>query len=244
MSLATDVRSYADQALEQSRTALTQAQAALVDAPKRLAETAPKPAYAAVGAADAVTEAISKHIETLPADSKAKVSKAQTELVAKVTDLRTKFDTRVESAKGLKDIDFQAKAKGKAKETATSYKASLESYKTNVLAKYDVFVARGEAKVAELRQNPRVVKLVDDVEDVVETAQAKVKPVVDQVEARVKPVVSPYVGQVVSTVKSVAPKSAAKPVAVKKATPVKTAAPAKKAAAKKAPARKATATKA
>lgn len=240
MSLATDVRSYADQALEQSRTALTQAQAALADAPKRIVEEAPKPAYAAVGAYDVVTEILTKRVETIPADTKAYVSKTQSDLVAKVSDLRARLESQLESAKS---VDLQAKAK----DATASYKSSLESYRTTVTEKYEDLVSRGEAKVAQLRKNPRLVKLVDDVEDVVETAQAKAKPVFEQVEAAVKPVVdqveaavSPLVDQVVTTVKSVAPKSApAKPAATKaaparKATPVKKAAPAKKAPARKA----------
>jgi len=235
MSLATDVRSY------------------VADAPKRLAEEAPKPAYAAVGAADLVSDFITKHVETLPADSKARVTKVRSDVNAYVSDVRARIYARVESAKGLKDYDFQAKAK----DVRTSYESSLETYRTKVVTRYDDLVARGEAKVSELRNSPRVAKLVDDVEDVVETAQAKVQPVIDQVEAAVKPVVepvaaavrpvygqveaavSPLVEQVLTTVKSVAPKSTTTTDA-----PAAKAAPVRKAAAKRTPAKKAPAKKA
>src|SRR5207248_2461842 len=95
MSIATDVRAYADAALEQGKTALTQATATVTTVNKRLVEDAPKPAFAAVGAADLVAETVTKRVEALPAEavasvskvqesSKAAIAKAQADAIAKV----------------------------------------------------------------------------------------------------------------------------------------------------------------
>jgi heparin binding hemagglutinin HbhA len=223
MSIATDVRAYADAALEQGKTALTQATATVNTVNKRVVADAPKPAFAALGAADLVAETVTKRVEGLPAEaaanvtkvqetSKAAIAKAQADTLAKVAELRAKFDARVESAKGLRTFDVQAAAKGAA-----------EGYVTTAKNLYGALVERGEAKAAELRKDPRLAKLLGEVTGAAETVTAQVENVVESV---------------VETVKSANP-AARKPAAPKPAAAKAPAAKATKAPAKKAPAKKA-----
>jgi heparin binding hemagglutinin HbhA len=223
MSIATDVRAYADAALEQGKTALTQATATVNTVNKRVAADAPKPAFAALGAADLVAETVTKRVEALPAEaaanvtkvqetSKAAIAKAQADTLAKVAELRAKFDARVESAKGLRTFDVQSAAKGAA-----------EGYVTTAKNLYGALVERGEAKAAELRKDPRLAKLLGEVTGAAETVTAQVESVVENV---------------VETVKSANP-VARKPAAPKPAAAKAPAAKATKAPAKKAPAKKA-----
>jgi len=227
MSIATDVRAYADAALEQGKTALTQATNTVNTVNKRVAADAPKPAFAALGAADLVAETVTKRVEGLPAEaaanvtkvqetSKAAIAKAQADTLAKVSELRAKFDARVESAKGLRTFDVQAAAKGAA-----------EGYVTTAKNLYGALVERGEAKAAELRKDPRLAKLLGEVTGAAETVTAQVENVVENV-----------VETVVETVKSANP-AARKPAAPKPAAAKAPAAKATKAPAKKAPAKKA-----
>ena len=70
MSIVTDVRSYADAALEQGKTAFTQASTAVSgaidDLPALRPATASEPVLAALGAADLVASSVTKRVETLP----------------------------------------------------------------------------------------------------------------------------------------------------------------------------------
>src|SRR5919107_3954816 len=65
MSIATDVRAYADLALEQGKNVLSQAGAAVSTANKRLAADAPKPVLAALGVADLVATTVAKQADLL-----------------------------------------------------------------------------------------------------------------------------------------------------------------------------------
>jgi hypothetical protein len=134
---------------------------------------------------------------------------------------------------------------------------------------YSTLTARGEAKIAALRNDPRLAKLLGDVNGAAETLQAKVAPVAHTVQDRVAPLahsvqdrvaplahsvqdrvapvahtVQDKVGPVIETVKSANPvrMPAGRTVPVRKAPATK--APARKAPARKAPARKAQAKKA
>jgi heparin binding hemagglutinin HbhA len=189
MSIATDVRSYADAAVEQGKTVLTQASSTLTTANKRIVADAQKPVYAWIGAADLIAESLGKRVEALPSEAlanlakaqetgKARLTKAQQDAFAKVTELRNLLDSGVESAKELGATDLQ----GKAKDTAEGYLGLAKSLYTSLSA-------RGEDKVAELLKDPRVGKLLTEVADVTESAESRVRPVVESVEARVRPVV-------------------------------------------------------
>jgi hypothetical protein len=263
MSKATDIRAYADAALEQGRTVLTQAGAVVAGANKRLAADGPKPAFAAVGAADLVAESVTKRVETLPTDAiatltkapsatKARFAKAQSDALTTIVELLNRMDAGVESAKSLRGVDVQ----GKAKDTAEGYVALAKSM-------FNALTARGEAKVADLRKDPRLAKVVADlredprlakflaeVSDVAGTVHSKVAPVLTQVEAGVD--------QVIVSVRSASPvKVATKPAPSQRASAKTTSAqpatarksaPRKSAPTKSAPtkatARKATASKA
>jgi hypothetical protein len=62
MFIATDVRTYADTALAQGKAALSNAGSAAALVNKRLVADAPKPAYAALGAADLVATAVTRRV--------------------------------------------------------------------------------------------------------------------------------------------------------------------------------------
>jgi hypothetical protein len=160
MPIATDVRAYAGAAVKQGKTALSQASTAVNTATDRaveLAEDAPKPLFALLGAADLAVETVAKRLP----------------------------------------------------------KGATDAYRSSAKDVYGTLTARGEAKIAALRSDPRLAKLRGDVSGAAETLQAKVAPVID-------------------TVKSANPlrKSARRAAPVRKA-------PAKKAPAKKAPTKKA-----
>jgi hypothetical protein len=102
---------------------------------------------------------------------------------------------------------------------------------------YGTLTARGEAKIAALRNDPRLAKLRGDVSGAAETLQAKVAPIAHNVQAKIAPVahnVQAKAAPVIDTVKSANPLH----------KPAPRAAPARKAPARKAPARKAPAKKA
>src|SRR3954453_7468615 len=84
MSITTDARTYADSAVAQGKSALAHAGTALGQAGialgainRRLIADAPKPVYAAIGAADLVAASVAKRAEELPTDAAHGVGKAQ-----------------------------------------------------------------------------------------------------------------------------------------------------------------------
>ncbi|MDQ2837413.1 MAG: hypothetical protein M3Y42_13230 [Actinomycetota bacterium] len=226
MSIATDVRSYADTALAQGKVALSQAGTAVASANKRLVTDAPKPAYAALGAADLVAATVTKRVESLPAEAVGNVSKAQQtsrtlitrtqdDALARFTDLRDRLDAGLGAVSALPVI---------AKNTTEAYFSTAKDL-------YGKLTARGEAKASELRKDPRVGKLLGQVNETVGTVQGAVSPVVKSA---------------FDTVQSVNPIDA-KPVrkaptartAPRKSTPAKRVAAAKSTATKSAPAKSA-----
>jgi hypothetical protein len=266
MSTTTDARDYADAALNQGKAAIGQgrvafeqasnAAAAALDAANKRVSGAVKfrptlvaePAYAALGAADLVAEAVTKRAEALPAEAltnlfkasetgRARLTQVQNDAVSRVVQLRAALDAGLSSAKELRSAELSAKAKG-----------ITEGYVTVARGVFDSLSARGQARVGELRKDPRLVKLLGDVSDAADSMQARVRPVVGAVEAQVRPVVdaveaqvrpvveavearvNPVVGQIVESVKSASPLRSA---------PVRKA-PVRKPAAKKAPAKAAT----
>jgi len=104
-------------------------------------------------------------------------------------------------------------------------KRATDVHRSTAKDVYGTLTARGEAKIAALRNDPHLAKLRGDVSDAAETLQAKLAPVAHSVQHKVAPVID--------TVK------AANPVH----KPAPHAAPGRKAPAKKAPA-KVTTTKA
>lgn len=159
MSIATDVRAYADLALEQGKTVLGQASAVINTANKRLAAEAPKPVFAALGVADLVAEAVTKRAETvgkrveaLPADAAGNVAKAQG--TGKALLSKTQDDARARIAE--------------------------------LRGSFDKLAVRGEAKFADLRKDPRVSKLLGELDD----ASTAVGARLDSVRSEVRPYLS------------------------------------------------------
>ncbi|HJQ01686.1 MAG TPA: hypothetical protein VJ851_08805 [Jatrophihabitans sp.] len=100
MSIATDVRSYADTALAQGKAALSNAGTAAVLVNKRLITDAPKPALAVLGAADLVASLVTRRVEALPAEAADGVSKVQNRAGAYLStakDLYSKLTVRGEA---------------------------------------------------------------------------------------------------------------------------------------------------
>ncbi|HEX8768080.1 MAG TPA: hypothetical protein VF714_06895, partial [Jatrophihabitans sp.] len=165
MSIATDVRAYADLALEQGKNVLSQAGAAVSTANKRLAADAPKPVLAALGVADLVAATVTKQadllgkrVETLPADAadnvakmqdtgKSLISKTQDDAFARITELRSRLETGVDSVRALPMLSVTAAS------TTTVYLSNAK----HVFGK---LTARGEARLAELRNDPRVTRVL------------------------------------------------------------------------------------
>ena len=192
MSIATDVRAYADLALEQGKNVLNQAGAAVSTANKRLASDAPKPVLAALGVADLVAatvtrqaELLGKRVETLPADAaenvarvqdtgKSLISKTQDDALARITELRNRLDTGVDSVRALPMLSVTA--------------ASVTTvYLSNARQVFDKLTARGEARVAELRTDPRVTRVLGDLDEASSALQARLAPVLGSVRSEVVP---------------------------------------------------------
>ncbi|MDQ1749385.1 MAG: hypothetical protein QOE71_441 [Pseudonocardiales bacterium] len=219
MSIATDLQRRAstqiDNAREQGLAVLSAATmtatGVVATANKRIEDVLPSsinlsavssPALAAIGAADLVAETVTARLEALPAEaitslakaqttSKARIAKAQDEAVIRVAELRTRFDARVSAARDLRSADLQSKAK----DVTEAYLATAKSL-------YGTLSGRGEAKLAELRKDlagdPRLTRLIGEVNGAADLVEARVRPVVDSVEARVSPVVDTVIGTVKS----------------------------------------------
>ena len=165
MSIATDVRTYADLAVAQGKTALTQASQLLAAANKRLVADAPKPAYAALGAADLVAAAVTKRVEDLPVDavngvSKAQqtsqtlITRAQADANAKLAELRSRVEAGIETVTALPTT---AKTTGETYLSAAV--AAGQAYVSTAKNVYGSLTDRGAAKAAQLQHDPRVAKL-------------------------------------------------------------------------------------
>ncbi|MEO7262565.1 MAG: hypothetical protein ABI047_15120 [Jatrophihabitantaceae bacterium] len=199
MSIATDVRAYADLALEQGKNALSQAGAAVNNANKRLAADAPKPVLAALGVADMVAETLTKQVEalskraetvgkrveSLPADAidnvtkaqqsgKALLSRTQDDTLARINELRDLLDTGVGSAKALPTLSV----------TAVS---TTTVYLSNARHVFEKLTARGESRLAELRNDPRVTRLMGDLDEASSAVQSRLAPVLGSVRSEVVP---------------------------------------------------------
>jgi hypothetical protein len=167
MSIATDLRAYADLALEQGKAVLNQAGAAVTTANKRLAADAPKPVFVALGVADLVAETVTKRaetvtrrvetvgkrVETLPADAADNVVKVQETGKALISKTQDDALARLSDAKQV----------------------------------YGKLTARGEARLTELRNDPRVTRLLGDLDEVSTAVQARLAPVLSSVRSEVVP---------------------------------------------------------
>lgn len=213
MSIATDVRSYADTALSQGKAALSNAGNAAVLVNKRLVADAPKPAYAALGAADLVAAAVSRRVESLPTDAVSNVGRVQQ--TGRVLLVRTQNDA----------LARLTELRGSIGALPTVARSTTEAYLSTAKDLYGTLTARGEAKAAELRKDPRVSRLLGQASELADS----VTGVAGSVQSTVSPVVKSAFDAVDAT-------------PVRKTTTRK--APASKTAATKAPARKTTARKA
>jgi len=247
MSITTDVRSYADTALAQGKAALSNAGNAAVLVNKRLVADAPKPAYAALGAADLVAAAVTRRVESLPSDAVSNAGRiqqtgrvlmvrTQNDALARLTELRGRLDSGIESIGALPVVA----------------RSTTEAYLSTAKELYGKLTARGEAKAAELRKDPRVSRLLGQAGEVAESVQnaaESVQHVAGSVQSTVSPVVKsafdavePTPVRKTSTRKApVSKASTGKAIAA--TAPARKAAP-RKASAAKAPARKATPRKA
>jgi hypothetical protein len=172
MSIATDVRFYADTALAQGKAALSNAGNAAVLVNRRLVSDAPKPAYAVLGAADLVASAVSRRVEALPVEAVGSVSKVQqngrtlltrtqNDAIARLGELRGRLDASLESVSTLPAV---------ARNTTEAYLSTAKEL-------YGKLTARGEEKAAELRNDPRVSRLLGSAGEFADSVQRTVTPV-------------------------------------------------------------------
>ena len=189
MSITTDARTYADSAVAQGRSALAHAGIALGQAGialgavnRRLLADAPKPVYAALGAADLVAASVTKRAEELPADAvqglakaqhtgQALIARAQSEATSRLGDLRGRFAAGRQTVSTLPDA---------ARETGEGYltvaKSAGEAYLQAAKGVYASLTDRGEARAAELRKNPRLAKLLGQATDAAGEVRSTVAP--------------------------------------------------------------------
>ncbi|HEY0167444.1 MAG TPA: hypothetical protein VGB75_10420 [Jatrophihabitans sp.] len=262
MSIVTDARAYADLALEQGKSALSQAGAVVNNANKRLTADAPKPVLAALGAADMVAETLTKRAETvgkrvesLPSDAvdnvakaqetgKALLSRTQDDALARITDMRERLDAGLGSVRALPALSAVAVT-------------GANAYLDNAKQAFGMLTARGEAKLADLRKDPRVTKLRDELDGASSAIQSRLAPALGSVRSEVVP----YLDSAFDAIKdadlgepATTPRAGRKPAARRGAangrsaasasSPARKSTAAKRSAAGKAPASKATAGKA
>jgi hypothetical protein len=200
MSIATDVRAYADLALEQGKAALNQAGSAAGLANKRLTADAGKPVLVALGAADLIAETLGKQTEALgkraenlgkrveslpelPAAAagnlakaqeggKALLDRAQDDAMARMSELRERLDAGLETLRSLPSLPEIAAG-------------TTIGYLDNARRTYDKLTARGEARLADLRKDPRVGRLLGDLDQATAALNARIAPVVRSVRTEV-----------------------------------------------------------
>ncbi|HEX2902019.1 MAG TPA: hypothetical protein VHO01_01070 [Jatrophihabitans sp.] len=239
MSLTTDARSYADLALSQGKSALNQAGQLVAAANRRLVADAPKPAYAALGAADLVAAAVTKRVEDLPVDavngvtkaqqtSQTLITKAQSEATAKLAELRS----RVEDGLGsVSTLPVTVKSTGESYLTAAV--AAGQGYLQLAKGVYASLTDRGEAKAAQLQQDPRVNRLFGQLSDTADSVLPAARSAFDDVVTPVRTQTAP--ARKASTRKPAAAKAgASKPAAKTTARKPAAKVPARKAASKSA----------
>lgn len=230
MSIATDVRNYADLALEQGKTALTQAASVVTTANKRLVADAPKPAYAALGAADLVAATVTKRIEALPSGAVANASKAQEggkalfgkaqqDAVTRVSELRERIDAGIGTVKSI--------------QTRPLVKLTTEVYLDTAKRLYGQLTARGEARAAELLNDSRLSRVIGDVGDATGAVRSRVAPVIGSVQDDVVPLAR----SAFDTARNIA--ADVEPEAVVRSTPTRKSTATKRTAAKSVPAKSA-----
>ncbi|UQX88791.1 hypothetical protein M6D93_02030 [Jatrophihabitans telluris] len=179
MSILTDARNHAGSAVAGSKTA-----------------------FAALGAVDLILETVagslSKRAETLPAETlstlfkaqetgKVRLTKAQSEARATVGELRGKVEAGVAAAAQLRSLDLPELAK----DTGEGYLALAKNV-------YASLSARGETTFADLKNDPRLGKLVG-------VAETAIAPLLEQVADTYASTVSPVVNQALGAVRSVSP---------------------------------------
>jgi heparin binding hemagglutinin HbhA len=182
MSISHDVRSYADLAVAQGKNVLTQAATTVKTTNRRLLSDAPKPAYVALGAADLIAATVTKRVEDLPVDAVSTVNKAQqnghelitraqADALTRLAELRKLVDSGVETVTALPST---AKSAGEAYLAAA--RSATEAYFSTARQVYGSLSNRGEVKAGELRNDPRVAKLLGGVDDAVGSLQQTVAP--------------------------------------------------------------------
>lgn len=203
MSITTEARSYADAAVEQGKVAVEQGIAALAQAGsaasaanKRLAADAPKPAFAVVGAADLVLETVTKRVEALPAEAlanvtkaqesgKALLAKAQDEAASRIADLRGKLEAGVGTLKALPETSAET-----AKSTREATVATREAYLAAAKDVYAQLARRGVTRITDLRKDPRLTRVLGQVDVLTDKVEAAVAPETVAVQTFFEPVPS------------------------------------------------------
>ena len=236
MSITTDARTYADSAVAQGKSALAHAGTALGQAGialgavnRRLLADAPKPVYAALGAADLVAASVTKRAEELPSDAadgvakaqqggQALLTRAQGEAVTRLGELRDRITA---SRQVVTTLPGTARTAGESYLTAA--KSASETYLHAAKGLYASLTDRGEARAAELRNNPRVAKLLGQVGETAGEVRDTVAPVAKSAfDAISQPAdTEPTVAELASkpaTRRTAARKAASKAPAAKKAS--------------------------
>jgi hypothetical protein len=168
-----------DHRLDDGKAALGQATGVTVAVTNRLTALiagSPNPAYVAVGAADLALSSLTKRSEELPGDaiasynkatetSKSLISLVQRRRAARLAQLRRRIDAGYDSARSLRSIDVEARV-GTLREAADGYVGLVK----NVV---DSLGARGEARVGELLDDPRISRLTAELAQLGETVTAK-----------------------------------------------------------------------
>ena len=174
MSIATDLRAYADSALEQGKIVLNQATAAWSNTNRRLVSDLPPslrtspvtaPTYAAVGVADLMAETVAKRAE---------IATKRAEAMAK----------RAEALPSEAIANF-AKASEIGKSRLSQAQDDAVAKMVDLRSMFETLTARGEAKINDLRRDPRLARFLGEVDEAAEAVQHEARAAADTVQAKV-----------------------------------------------------------
>ena len=198
MTILTQVRSYTDATLQQSRSTLAGASDRLLSLPngtKGLAAgaamAARRQAFAALGASDAVLASITKRGEAAPSDAKQTAGRfldSTLTLLAQAREVASRTQQQLASAadeltqrgtgaaQAARSIDLVA--------AGDSVRDELDTIVAQLKDALDKLAERGEQIATDLRHDPIVARLISDADTGVELAANRVTSAAQKLRAR------------------------------------------------------------
>ena len=234
MSIATEVRSYAESALEQGKQVVDSAQTRITgvrgDATE-LVEKAQSSARELVSRVQGDANEFAGRVQTGVTDLTGRANSAYGDVLARAEDLLNKAKT----------VDFTVAGRTLSVQAGIDV---VEPYVNQVIGYRTAAQERADEVLADLRKDPRVARVIEAVNTVVETVEVRVVKPVSELIAKTplvnNPVIKPSAAKPVVAAATAPAKAAVKRVTAPARPTTKASTPAKRAAAKVTPAKAAT----